>query len=468
MKTQAGPPLLTLRTLLLALCAAGLLLYWYHFGDPWPAPRTPGPPRPPSAASAAPPKPSARGELQRLGGDPPPLPGRWAHFRGPTYTGVAAEPPTPLNLDWARRPPRTLWAVQAGEGYAGAAVWDGRVYLLDYDAQARRDVLRCLALADGKDLWRYAYAADVKRNHGHSRATPSVSEELVVTVGPLGHVTALDPRTGELRWAMDLVHRFGAQIPAWYSGQSPLILGDQVVLASGGQVLLLSMDAATGRVRWQSANPRRWAMTHSSVIPAQVQGRSMLVYAASGGVVGVDPGTGALLWEHTGWHVPMANVPTPVFLPPDRLFFTGGYGAGSRMLQVVAAGGALSVRELWSAPAHRFGAHVQTPVLLDDMLYGVGQDQQLTCLDASGRVRWKSGNEAKYGLAPHLAVAGHLLALTAQGVLRLVRATPTGYTPLGELQVLPGQDPMGPMALAAGRLILRDLTEVKCLDLSGG
>ena len=42
-----------------------------------------------------------------------------------------------------------LWSIELGEGHAGAAVRDGRVYVLDYDRQAEADVLRCLSLADG-------------------------------------------------------------------------------------------------------------------------------------------------------------------------------------------------------------------------------------------------------------------------------------------------------------------------------
>ena len=52
------------------------------------------------------------------------------------------------------------------------------------------------------------------------------------------------------------------------------------------------------------------------------------------------------------------------------------------------------------------------------------------------------------------------------GLLRLVQATPTGYLQLAEAKVLEGPDSWGPMAVAAGRLILRDLNRMICLDIT--
>ena len=53
---------------------------------------------------------------------------------------------------------RILWSVNdLGEGYAGAAVANGRVYVLDYDEVREADSLRCFSLDDGKEIWRRWY-----------------------------------------------------------------------------------------------------------------------------------------------------------------------------------------------------------------------------------------------------------------------------------------------------------------------
>ena len=79
-----------------------------------------------------------------------------------------------------------------GEGYAGAAILDGRVYVMDYDREHKQDALRCLSLADGREIWRYAYPDSVKRNHGMSRTVPAVTDKIVVALGPKCHVVCLN------------------------------------------------------------------------------------------------------------------------------------------------------------------------------------------------------------------------------------------------------------------------------------
>ena len=99
------------------------------------------------------------------------------------------------DLGWRRA--TEGWQTELGEGHAGAAVRDGRVFVLDYDRAASADVLRCLSLADGRDIWRFAYPVGVKRNHGMSRTMPAVTDKFVVTVGPKCDVSCLDPATGQ-------------------------------------------------------------------------------------------------------------------------------------------------------------------------------------------------------------------------------------------------------------------------------
>jgi outer membrane protein assembly factor BamB len=53
------------------------------------------------------------------------------------------------------------------------------------------------------------------------------------------------------------------------------------------------------------------------------------------------------------------------------------------------------------------------------------------------------------------------------GTLRLIEANTTAYKELASAQVLAGPDVWGPMALSDGKLVLRDLTKMICLDVRG-
>lgn len=405
-------------------------------------------------------------KLETFDGTPADLPGAWPGFRGAGLDLIAAGE-TGLLETWPAAGPEVLWSIELGEGYASPAVLDGRVFVLDYDHESRADALRCLSLADGREIWRYSYPVVVKRNHGMSRTIPTVTAEHVVSFGPKCHVTCCDTNTGELRWQLDLVKDFGAEVPLWYAGQCPLVDGDRVILATGGEDLVMAVDIATGKVIWRSPNPRKWVMTHSSLLPIEFAGRRMYVYCASGGVVGVSAEDGAILWETEEWKISIATVPSPVDLGEGRLFFSGGYNAGSLFLDLRDEGGTITPVVRKRLEPEVFGSTQQTPILYEGHLYGVRPppDSQLVCLDLDGNEVWASGAASKFGIGPYLIAGGMIFVMNDTGLLTLARASPDGYEELAAAQVLEGHDSWGPLALAGGRLLARDLTRMVCLDV---
>lgn len=397
-------------------------------------------------------------------GVPASLDGSWLAFRGNQHDGISHEE-TSLLSQFPSAGPTSLWEIPVGEGYAGAAINNGRAYLLDYDQTARADVLRCLSLSDGKDIWRRSYASDVKRNHGMSRTTPAVGEGVVVTLGPLCKVLCVDAQNGAYKWGLDLVRQYRTKVPPWYAGQCPLIADGKVILAPGGSSLLIALDPQTGKILWETPNPRAWQMTHSSVIPMEFGGYHMLVYCGSGGVVGVDAQDGKVLWETTAWRVKIATVPSPLPLEDGRIFLTGGYDAGSMMIRLVPSAGSFKVETLYTLRPEIFGAEQQTPIYYQGNIYGVIPGGQLVCLGLDGKPKWTSGT-SKYGIGPYLVADNRIWLLNDTGTFSLVAADPAEFRPLAQAKIFPaGHECWGPMALANGKLILRDLRHLACLDI---
>lgn len=406
------------------------------------------------------------GRLIKSNGVPADLPGVWPSFRGPNRDGISPET-VPLAKSWGPNGPRVFWTIDVGEGYAGPTVWKGRVYVMDYDHQAKADALRCLSLADGKEIWRYTYPVRVKRNHGMSRTVPAITDKYVVAMGPKCQVTCLDSLTGEFHWTMNLVREFNTEVPDWYAGQCPLMDGDRAILAPGGDNLMVAVDCASGKVAWKSPNPNGWQMTHSSIVATEFKGQKMYLYCASAGVVGISARDGAILWQTPDWKISLANVPSPVPIGDGRVFLCGGYEAGSLMLRMTEANSQLCVENLFRLKPAVFGAVQHTPILYQQHLFGMrAPDGQLVCLDLDGKLVWKSGSQHKFGGGPLLLAQGLIFALSESGVLSLVEASTTGYKELAQAKVLPGPDAWGPMALAGGRLIVRDMFKMACLDVA--
>ena len=407
--------------------------------------------------------PLAKAVLTPGSGQPADLPGAWPCFRGANLDAVAADP-VPLADSWPNEGPKALWSVDLGEGYAGAAVLNGRVYVMDYDREKKSDALRCLSLADGREIWRFSYPLPVKRNHGMSRTVPAVTDKYVVALGPKCQVCCLDAVTGKTKWGIDLVREYGSAVPAWYAGQCPLIDGDRVILAPSGSSLMIAVDLETGKVVWKTPNPRDWKMTHVSIAKMELGGKKTYVYCGHRGVAGIAADDGSLLWETPDWKISIATVATPVPVPGARLFLSGGYEAGAMMLALTEAGGKWQAKPAFRLDADTFGATQQTPILYQDHLYGVRPSGELVCLDLAGKVLWTSGGD-RFGLGPFIIADGKILVMDDEATLTMARAVPDGYKPLAKARVIEGHDAWGPFALAGSRLIVRDFTRMLCLEL---
>ncbi|MCD6338351.1 MAG: PQQ-like beta-propeller repeat protein [Verrucomicrobia bacterium] len=448
------------------LLGLAFLLTWLLWRPVPPlAMRVPGRDRPVGEQAAATTvNPAAQGRVVRGPGEPADLPGFWPCFRGPKRDGVY-RPETELARAWPEGGPKVLWSIDVGEGYAGAVVAQGRVYVMDYDQKARADALRCLSLADGAEIWRFTYPIVIKRNHGMSRTVPAVAQGKVVAMGPKCHVICVDALTGELKWALDLARDYGTTVPPWYAGQCPLIEDGKLILAPAGpEVLLMAVDLETGKPLWKTPNPFGWKMTHSSITPVIFEGSRQYVYCASGGEAGVDAKDGRLLWSTDQWKINIATVPSPVDLGEGRIFLTGGYNAGSMLLRLVRNGDAIEPKIVYRLKPRVFGAVQHTPVFIDGMIYGIRADGRLVCLSPEGKPVWESERGVNFGLGPFLVAGDLIYAMNDRGLLVLFERKPDGRRELARAQVLHGHESWAPICPAAGRLIVRDLTKMACLD----
>src|SRR4030042_4094737 len=60
------------------------------------------------------------------------LAGKWPNFRGADHDNISKENIRLIDK-WPADGPKILWEKEMGEGHAAAAIYNGRVYLLDYD-----------------------------------------------------------------------------------------------------------------------------------------------------------------------------------------------------------------------------------------------------------------------------------------------------------------------------------------------
>jgi len=409
----------------------------------------------------------------------------WPQFMGPSRNGRSAE--TGLARSWPAGGPPQLWSVELGKGFGGAAVVGDRVYIQDREGEAR-DLVRCLDATSGKELWQVGYDAPGKYSYPGPRSVPAVVGNRLYACGPLGNLVGVDTEARKIIWERHIWQDFGGgKRPLWAFAQNPLVVGDLVlVLVQTPKAGMVAFDAATGEVRWQS-EPLGNRAGYVSPALLRVAGKSQLIAVTAGPdfprgkkpapppsdppqptAFGLDPATGQVLWRYAGW-----QCATPASLPIDlgegRLLLSGGYNAGLVILQVQpAADGTFQVSEALRSMA--IGSHVHSPIVVDGCFYANCTTNErkdgMSCMEPDGSLAWKTGRDPVFDKGGLLYADGMLLSVDGQkGLLRLIQPTPDKLTILAEAKVLDGPQCWAPLALANGRLYLRDQHQLKCLDL---
>jgi outer membrane protein assembly factor BamB len=402
------------------------------------------------------------------------LTGKWSSFRGESSSNIVkTSDPIRTNAEEYL----VLWSVETGEGHAAPVIYNGLVYFLDYDEALSSDALRCFSLESGKELWRRWYRVPMKRNHGFSRTAPSVSDDYVITIGPQGHVMCCDPRSGDLKWSLDMTKEFKTEVPFWYAGQCPYVDGNTLVVAPAGEeVLLAGIDCTTGEIVWKTPNTPAYKMSHSSIMPMTLNGKKTYVYIGVGGVCGISAektDVGTLLWDVSKWQ-PSVIAPSPLQLSANSIFLVAGYGAGGALLRVDKSGAkwTASITDQYKAN-EGLSSEQQTPILYNNMVITIipkdggslrGKVVYYSPSDLHNPV-WSSGADERFGLGPYMVINDYLFAFKEDGELYVYGIKAKSMDLLKQQHIMDGVDAWGPMAYADGRLIVRDAHEVKCLKI---
>lgn len=400
----------------------------------------------------------------------------WPQFQGPNRNGISPE--TGLARTWPASGPRVLWTTKVGLGFAGPVVRDGQVYILDRVENAR-DVLRCLSLDTGKELWRYAYNAPGKISHNGSRTPPTVDDRYVYSVGMMGDFLCIDRKTHKPVWRKNLVKDFGLTEPTWGVAQAPSLYKNLVIVApQAPNAYVVAYNRVTGKLVWKS--PGLGLVGYTTPVVVTLDGTPQVVMIGAcnqkltklGCVAGLSLTDGSVLWKYTGFqcYIP---IPYPTLLPGNRLFITGGYRAGAAMIKVNKGPRGFEVKQLFKVDFKTCGSQIQQPIYYKNYLYVNSNSNErldgMICLALDGTVKWRtSDTDGLPGFERgNLLLADNMIYNLdgRTGILHLIDPSPKGYKELAKAKVLDGHQMWAPMALSNGKLLVRSQYLMKCLDV---
>src|SRR5258706_5842370 len=219
----------------------------------------------------------------------------WPQWRGPFRTGhVPESTPVPISLPSEGN---VVWRAKIGEGLASPVIaGDVVVYA---DDQRGKETVHAANLRDGKLLWSAPLDDAFKDSQGPQgpRCTPVIDQERIYAQSCKGELLCLALRDGKQLWRANYVTDFGAIFIGekgqaqgatrhGYNG-SPVIDGDRLVAMAGGTngASLVCFDKFTGRVLWESQND---VAAYAPLIIAQIAGSKEVIAFTAVAVIGVE------------------------------------------------------------------------------------------------------------------------------------------------------------------------------------
>lgn len=396
---------------------------------------------------------------------------QWPQYHGPSGDRSV---PGAVAVAWPDSGPNVVWTAETSLGFSSFAVGGGRAFTLVDD----RGEECCIALdaATGERQWKVvlgsaeydggggAGEADNKGGDG-PRSTPSLDGDRVYVLDARLTVHCLAAEDGEVHWTRDLVAEHAGRNIKWQNAASPLIEGDVVLVAGGGEgESLLGLDKATGAVVWKGFDER---ITHATPIVATIHGVRQAIFYLQSGLLSVDPATGREIWR-TEYPFRISTAASPV-VDGDVVYASAGYGVGAAAWRVLRDDGAWSLELLWRK-ANKLMNHWSTPVVRDGHLYGMFSFKKygkgpVMCVDIrTGETLW---SEEGFGPGNAILVGDHLVALSDRGEVVVIDATPEAYRERARHDVLRGKCWSSP-AFVDGRLFVRSTVEAVCLDVAVG
>ena len=380
----------------------------------------------------------------------------WPQWRGPNRDGISQE--TGLPQSWPEEGPPLAFRVEGlGDGYSTVAIADGRIHTLGM--VSGREWVFAHDAATGKSLWAVPHGPGYRDGRGDGpRSVPTVADGRVYALGASGRLSALDAATGQAFWTVDLFGETGGRNISWGISESPLVLGDRVLVSPGGRSAgFAAFHRETGEPLWIAEGDEAG---YASPIAVDLPGAPHVVFFSGERAVGIRTDDGSPLWEYAGASNRTANIATPILVSATaeaaRVFVTSDYGTGAALLELRPDpdGGVLAEERYFT---RQMRAHHATPVLVDGVLYGFS-GSIFTALDIeTGGLFWRDRAVRKGSLA---YADGRLYVFSERGEAVLVEPSRAGYREHGRFR-FPDADrsrrsTWSHPVVANGRLYLRD------------
>lgn len=386
----------------------------------------------------------------------------YPQFLGRDRDGVARG--VRLARNWKSQPPKELWRKEIGLGWSAFAVAGD--FAITQEQRENKELVVCYELKTGKVRWTHAQEARFVDKQGGDgpRATPTIVNSRVYTLGGTGILDCIDGASGKNLWSRDTLADYQLPNLIWGKACSPLVFEDKVIV-TGGQVKkgqekrdsLLAYDRETGEPLWHVGEDDA---SYASPALATLGGKKQILSVNAQSVTGHDPQDGKVLWTF-GWPGEMAKASQPVPLPGDRVFLSAGYKLGCVLLHVTCGSDGQWAAEPRWVGRNKMCTQFSNVLIAHNCAFGL-DCRELACFDLeTGQRKWK-GKTYQFG---QVMLVGDLIVVQAEdGDVALVEANPNEFREVARMPALHDKTWNNPV-LSGPYLLVRNDKEAVCYQV---
>jgi outer membrane protein assembly factor BamB len=402
----------------------------------------------------------------------------WPDWRGINRDGIWSESGIVEKFDSVSLAPK--WSVQVGSGYSGPTVSNGKVYLTDLIKKpSQTEGVLCFDEKYGEKQWEFRYPCEYSVGYpAGPRASVVINGGKAYSLGTMGNLFCFNATNGDVIWQKDLNREYEIRMPTWGISATPLFTGEKIILQISGSnnACVIALDKNTGKEIWRNLED---IAAYSAPIIIEKNGKSVVVVWTENSISGLNLNTGEIFWR-IPWDVGSGmSIATPV-LYNDHIFLSCFY-SGSLLLKL--GHDYASAEKVWQRAGESerktdaLHCVMNTPVIIDDFIYGVDSYGELRCLEfATGDRVWEDLTVVKKDRWANIHFVQNgfkTWMFNEQGELIISELSPKGFKEISRTKIIEPtkeQLPRGVTwshpAFANKHVFIRNDNELVCIDLS--
>lgn len=391
----------------------------------------------------------------------------WPRWRGPRGDGTWHGPQLPEK--WPAGGLKTSWQREIGGGYGGISVLGSRLYVMDFHKEpAESERVICLDAITGEPVWSQKYPVSYKGLDypNGPRATPTIHDGRVYTVGAVGHLNCFDADKGTVLWTKDPQSDYKVKLPEWGIAASPVIYEELVIIHPGAadNGCVIAFDRVNGKEIWRAGNDPGGYCT--PILIDSPSGKQLILWSPKH-ILSYEPRTGKQNWQIPYDVTYGVAIATPIY--HEGLVFVSGYWEGSKAIRL---GDKPDNAKLQWEDTKQLRGLMSQPLYRDGLVYLLDKQLGLTCFElASGKKLWDDQHQmTPRGRNPQANLvwldagkSDRVIILNSEGELILARLNRDAYHETSRTKII--EPTWAHPAFAGNRIYARNDTQLVCVEL---